>query len=67
MAFVYMALNNDALEWYDGLTRDCLDKQIYQQFKNSFLLAYTQVRIARTAMINIHDIKQDPIKFGVIF
>ena len=58
MAFIYMALRNDALEWYDGLKRDGVDKQIFQQFKEAFLLAYTPAGMARTAMIIIHDLKQ---------
>ena len=58
MAFVYMALRNEALKWYDGLARDGVDKHVYQEFKDAFLMAYEPARTARTAMINIHDLKQ---------
>ena len=58
MAFVYMALRNDALQWYDGLARDGVNKQVYQEFKDAFLMAYEPARTARTAMINVHDLKQ---------
>jgi hypothetical protein len=58
VAFVYMALRNDALEWFDGHKQDDMDKQ----FIDAFLLACT---ISRTAMINIYGLKQGPNKSGV--
>ena len=58
MAFVYMALRNEALQWYDGLKRDGVNRHIYQEFKDAFLMAYEPARTARTAMINTHDLKQ---------
>ena len=60
MAFIYMALRNNALQWYDGLKRDGVDKQNYQQFKNAFLMAYAPAQTARTAIINIHELRQGP-------
>jgi hypothetical protein len=35
-----------------------VDKQVYQQFKDAFLLAFTPAQTARTAMKYIHDLKQ---------
>ncbi len=47
MVFIYMALKNDALDRYDGLKQGGMDKQVYQQFKYAFLLAYTSTQTAR--------------------
>jgi hypothetical protein len=66
MVFVNMALKNDALEWFDGLKIDGVDKQVNQKFKVAFFCVQP-ARAARTAILNIHDLNQGPSESVVIF
>ena len=59
MSFVAGALRGPALEWYDILGRVGVDKNVWAQVRARFLRSYDSARTARTAVVNIFDVKQD--------
>lgn len=59
MAFVYLALRQNALIWWDSLNRSGVSTLIWDEFKAAFIQGYAATRTARTAVVNL-DIKQQP-------
>lgn len=60
MSFVFNALRSDALLWYDSLKRSGVDQNIWEDFKAAFLQAYSSIRITRSTIVNLADVKQGP-------
>ena len=58
MAFVYNAIRGRCLLWWDSLTRMNINKNVWADFRVAFLEAYSATRTARTATINIVDLRQ---------
>lgn len=59
MSFVVGALRGAALEWYDTLTRCGVNNMIWDEVRTQFLISYDPARTARTAVVNIFDVKQE--------
>lgn len=57
MAFVYLALRQNALIWWDSLKRSGVSTLIWDEFKAAFIQGYATTRTARTAIVNL-DVKQ---------
>ena len=59
MSFVYVSLRGDALSWYEVLERSGI-AMTYAGFAAAFRTSYAPALTARTAIVNIHEIKQSP-------
>ena len=59
VSFVVGALRGAALEWYDTLKRCGVDNQIWADVRAQFLMSCDPARTARTAVVNIFDVKQE--------
>ena len=57
LSFIYCSLRGEALLWYDVLKRSGI-ADTYDAFKAAFLTSYAPALTARTATVNLHDIKQ---------
>ena len=58
MAFVFNALRANALLWYDSLRRTGVDRDNWAQFRDAFLESWSTTRTARTATVNLADLRQ---------
>ena len=59
MAFMYLALRQNALTWWDSLNRSGVSTVEWEDFKTGFIQAYASICMARTAVVNL-DVKQQP-------
>ena len=57
MSFVYVSLRGEALLWFDVLKRSGI-QDTFEAFQDAFLTSYAPARTARTATVNLHEIKQ---------
>ena len=58
MSYVYNALRGDAIVWFDALTTLGYDSADWTDFKAAFIRTYGTTKTARTAALNLSDIKQ---------
>ena len=58
MSYVYNALRGDAIVWFDALTTLGYDSADWEDFKSAFIRTYGTTKTARTAALNLSDIKQ---------
>ena len=58
MSYVFNALRGDALTWYDALPTLGYDITTWDSFKTAFIRTYGTTKTARTAALNLSDIKQ---------
>ena len=66
MSFVYVSLRGDALSWYEVLERSGI-AMTYAGFAAAFRTSYAPALTARTAIVNIHEIKQGPAEKVVAY
>ncbi len=59
MSYVYNALRGDALTWYDALPTLGYDNTQWDDFKAAFIRTYGTTRTARTAALNLSEIRQN--------
>jgi hypothetical protein len=60
MSYVFNALRGDALVWFDALPTLGYDTGVWDDFKAAFIRTYGTTKTARTAALNLSDIKQGP-------
>jgi len=58
MSYVYNALRGDALRWYESLKRFNINDDDWPSVRVEMLDAYSRVQTARTAVVNLSDLKQ---------
>jgi len=58
MSYVYNALRGDALRWYESLKRFNINDNDWPSVRAEMLDAYSRVQTARTAVVNLSDLKQ---------
>lgn len=58
MSFIYCSLRGEALLWYDVLKRSGIEDN-FAAFRTAFLTSYAPALTARTATVNLHDVKQN--------
>jgi len=58
MSYVYNALRGDALRWYESLKRFNINDNDWPAVRAEMLDAYSRVQTARTAVVNLSDLKQ---------
>ena len=58
MSYVFNALRGDALVWFDALPTLGYDVEQWAEFKAAFLKTYGSTKTARTAALNLSEIKQ---------
>ena len=58
MSYVFNALRGDALVWYDALPTLGYDNTVWDDFKEAFIRTYGTTKTARTAALNLAEIKQ---------
>ncbi len=58
MSYVYNALRGPALRWYESLKRFNINDNDWPSVRAEMLDAYSQVQTARTAVVNLSDLKQ---------
>ena len=58
MSYVYNALRGDALRWYESLKRFNINENDWPSVRAEMLDAYSRVQTARTAVVNLSDLKQ---------
>ena len=58
MSYVYNALRGDALRWYESLKRFNVNDEDWPSVRAEMLDAYSRVQTARTAVVNLSDLKQ---------
>ena len=58
MSYVYNALRGDALTWYEALPTLGYDNADWDDFKAAFLRTYGTTRTARTAALNLSEVRQ---------
>ena len=58
MSYVYNALRGDALTWYEALPTLGYDNTDWDDFKAAFLRTYGTTRTARTAALNLSEVRQ---------
>jgi|688.fasta_scaffold60083_1 hypothetical protein len=60
MSYVYNALRGPALRWYESLKRFNINDNDWPAVRAEMLDAYSRVQTARTAVVNLSDLKQGP-------
>ena len=60
MSYVFNALRGDALVWFDALPTLGYDTALWTEFKAAFIKTYGSTKTARTAALNLSEIKQGP-------
>ena len=60
MSYVFNALRGDALVWFDALPTLGYNTALWIEFKAAFIRTYGSTKTARTAALNLSDIKQGP-------
>ena len=58
MSYVYNALRGPALRWYESLKRFNINDDDWPSVRAEMLDAYSRVQTARTAVVNLSDLKQ---------
>jgi hypothetical protein len=58
MSYVYNALRGDALIWFEALPTLGYDNTAWDDFKAAFLRTYGTTRTARTAALNLAEVRQ---------
>jgi hypothetical protein len=58
MAYVYNALRGPALRWLESLKRFNVEIDSWAAVRTEMLDAYSRVQTARTAVVNLSDLKQ---------
>ena len=58
MSYVFNSLRGDALVWYDALPTLGYDPLVWNDFKAAFIRTYGTTKTARTAALNLSEIKQ---------
>ena len=58
LGYVFNALRGNALIWFDNLKRSGINHESWDAVKQAFLKAYSKVRTARTATVNLAEVKQ---------
>ena len=58
MSYVFNALRGDALTWFDALPTLGYDIATWDNFKGAFIRTYGTTKTARTAALNLSDIRQ---------
>jgi len=58
MSYVYNALRRPALRWYESLKHFNINDNDWPSIRDEMLNAYSRVQTARTAVINLSDLKQ---------
>jgi len=58
MSYVYNALRGEALRWYESLKRFNINDNDWPAVRAEMLDAYSRVQTARTAVVNLSDLKQ---------
>ena len=66
MSFVYVSLRGKALKWHECLKRSGIVMD-FPHFTTAFLESFAPARTARTATVNLHEIKQQPAEDVVGF
>ncbi len=56
---VYNALRGPALRWYESLKRFNINDNDWPSVRAEMLDAYSRVQTARTAVVNLSDLKQE--------
>ncbi len=67
MSFVYVSLRGKALKWHECLTRSGVEINNFVDFTAAFLESFAPARTARTATVNLHEVKQQPAEDVVGF
>ena len=57
MSFVYISLRGKALKWHESLKRSGIE-MTFAAFSIAFLASFAPARTARTATVNLHEVKQ---------
>ena len=60
MAYVYNAFRGSALKWLEALKRFGVNDKSWNDVKAELLDAYSRVQTARTTVVNLADLKQNP-------
>ena len=60
MAYVYNAFRGSALKWLEALKRFGVNDKSWADVKAELLDAYSRVQTARTTVVNLADLKQNP-------
>ena len=58
MSYVFNALRGDALVWFDALPTLGYNTAVWAEFKEAFIRTYGTTKTARTAALNLSDIRQ---------
>ena len=66
MSFVYVSLRGKALKWHECLARSNIVMD-FPHFTTAFMESFAPARTARTATVNLHEIKQQPAEDVVGF
>jgi hypothetical protein len=59
MSFVYVSLRCKALKWHECLKRSGVQLNNFADFTTSFLESFALAHSARTATVNLNEVKQE--------
>ena len=66
MAFVYISLRGTAIMWYEDLKRSDIALN-FPAFSTTFLSSFPPAETAHTAILTVHDVKQQATESVVAF